>query len=163
MSSPILIYGFGPYKEFTSNVTGEIVSQLAQDKRFLCRIFDVQFDREMFEEQLEKIKPKTILGLGQCRSGELLRIEVRARNFIGEAEARLIEANREEFLPVSWKLPVSETCSQSDNAGDYVCNFSMWVVENWARRNSARFAFLHIPHEMGSQSAIDYIRTLEFA
>lgn len=164
MDKSVFIYGFGPYQEFETNITADIIERLGEEKQYACQVFDVVFDRAMFEAVLDSHRPRTILGLGQSRTGETLRIEQRARNVMRDAEICPIESSCEaEFLHLSWALPKMSFCSESEDAGDYVCNFSMWVVENWARRNKARFAFLHVPRTLASEIALSYIRKLDFA
>jgi len=44
----------------------------------------------------------------------------------------------------------------SNDAGDYVCNFSMYVILDYLRRYrpDARFGFVHIPHYYDRKRAV---------
>ncbi|HZD39149.1 MAG TPA: hypothetical protein VE131_00410, partial [Terriglobales bacterium] len=44
----------------------------------------------------------------------------------------------------------------SKNPGDYVCNYSMYVMLNWLRRRRqpARFGFIHVPHKFDPKKAV---------
>jgi hypothetical protein len=49
----------------------------------------------------------------------------------------------------------------SYNAGDYVCNFSMYVILDYARRHTgeiAQLGFVHIPHRYDPKKATRFVR-----
>src|SRR5215813_6602109 len=76
----VLVYGFGPYKQFKSNITQKIVRKLPRSANLKKIVFPVRFDKRQFVAAIEKHRPDVILGLGQCGSGTHLRIERRAVN-----------------------------------------------------------------------------------
>lgn len=154
------VYGFGAYEEFQQNITADIIKNLCPTLNHSSCIFDVNFDQKMFETALESIKPTHILGLGQSRQGEKLKLESRAINAMakkGDTPIPIEPAAIEYIDTLSWQLPSSEICELSEDAGTYVCNYSMWVVSNWARSNNAHFAFLHIPHTFDLKTATQYV------
>ena len=148
----ILIYGFGPYRQFRSNITGRILRRLARRKELTKIVFPVRFDRRQFTEAVRRYQPDVIIGLGQCSRGRKLRTESRAvnlrRNRKEEAPKKIARAGRAE---IRTNLPISSGSQvrRSRFAGDYVCNYSMYVILDFlARQHSdARYGFLHIPHD----------------
>src|ERR1043165_9997201 len=76
----VFVYGFGPYKQFKSNITQEIVRKIPRSAGLKKIVFPVRFDKNQFIAAIAKHRPDVILGLGQCGSGKYLRIERRAVN-----------------------------------------------------------------------------------
>jgi pyrrolidone-carboxylate peptidase len=146
-----LIYGFGPYRQFHENVTEKILRQLPK-RRYLKKIvFPVRFHKRQFINAIRNSAPDIILGLGQCSEGRLLRIEARAvnkRRAIQKEKARPIVRGGARALVTNLKLNFGRAAERSRNAGDYVCNYSMYVMLDFLKRHrlSIPFAFVHIPH-----------------
>jgi len=150
----VLVYGFGPYKRFKNNITREIVGKLRASRNLMKIVFPVRFDKKQFTAAIKKHRPDVILGLGQCSTGRLLRIERRAvnkrRNHKKE-KPRSILRGGSKWIPTDLKLGKSawdKRAKISYDAGDYVCNFSMYVILDYLRRpgSATRFGFIHIPH-----------------
>jgi pyrrolidone-carboxylate peptidase len=59
---------------------------------------------------------------------------------------------------MKWALPLNEICEYGEDAGTYVCNFSMWVCNEWAAMHSAHSAFLHIPATFDVPMAAEYVK-----
>jgi pyrrolidone-carboxylate peptidase len=160
----IFVYGFGPFEEFTTNISEAVIAELAVDPRLLCHVFAVRFDRQMFEIEFNRHKPQLIIGLGQCRSGDTLRWECLAVNAMRHERhgaATPIETNcGDTFLNVSLTAPQHPFCAPSNDAGSYVCNFSMWVAEQWARANEAKYGFIHIPLTLEVPPVVNAIREI---
>jgi len=148
----ILIYGFGPYRRFRYNVTGKIIRRLPRQRQLAKVIFPVRFHRRQFVDAVRKHDPEVILGLGQCSSGTRLRIERRAltrrSNGKGEKPKPIVRGGPRQ-LRTSLKLGLGSQARFSLNAGDYVCNYSMYVILDYLKRRRApvRFGFVHIPHD----------------
>ena len=130
----ILIYGFGPYKQFQENITQRVLGKLPARSGVRQLVFPVRFDKKQFASAVERFRPDIILGLGQCSNGRLLRIEQRAvnrkRNDRKE-RARPIVLGGPKWLPTTLrleKLALGKQAKISRDAGDYVCNFSMYVI-----------------------------------
>ena len=155
----ILIYGFGPYGDFTDNVTERILSEFPPLAEVATKIFEVRFDRRMFESHFESIQPDIILGLGQHPTSETIREERVAKNVMAErGEAPVtIDASAPETLSMSLRLPTSEVVVETTDAGSYVCNYSMWISESYSRANSGRAAFLHIPPNIDVAAARQFL------
>ena len=85
----ILIYGFGPYKHYTSNVTEAALRDMKLPGNAFKKIFEVRFDRHMFETIFETVQPDVILGLGQHPRARKLRIERRTHKRGRPSQTRL--------------------------------------------------------------------------
>lgn len=140
----VLIYGFGPYMGFADNVTETTIRVLPRSLHAQRKVFDVRFDRGMFERTLERIQPEVVIGMGQHPRARKLRIERMARS------GRSVRA-------VSLGLPRTADTTVTYDAGRYVCNFSMWVVQGWCAKNDARFAFLHVPRRWPPRRLAAYL------
>lgn len=143
----VLVYGFGPYQCYATNVTEQAIRALRPRAGVQRRVFDVRFDRGMFERTLERLRPRLVIGMGQHPRARKLRIERRARP-VGNATAPRF---------VSLDLPRTPGTTRTYDAGDYVCNFSMWVVQGWCAENGARFAFIHVPRTLSPARVVDYL------
>jgi pyroglutamyl-peptidase len=151
----ILVYGFGPYRRFKNNITKEIVRKLPASRNLKKIIFPVRFHKRQFINAVKRRRPDIVLGLGQCSTGRMLRIERRAinkkRNTKNE-KPHAIARGGSKWLPTSLKLeksPWDKQAKMSYDAGDYVCNFSMYVILDYLRRcrPKTRFGFIHVPHD----------------
>src|SRR5215469_5505341 len=76
MKKRILVYGFGPYRMFSDNITARIVARLPRQSGLTKRIFPVRFHRQQFVDALMRCKPDIVLGLGQSTRQ---RIEIESR------------------------------------------------------------------------------------
>ena len=144
----ILIYGFGPYQQYASNVTEVTLRGMRLPRNTFKRVFEVRFDRHMFERAFETIQPDVILGLGQHPRAQKLRIERRTYR-----RGRSIQSR---FATLS--LPHTSETTVAYDAGDYVCNYSMWIGTEWCMRNDARYGFLHVPKDYTTTKLARYLR-----
>lgn len=147
----VLVYGFGPYRNFTENITAQIIESLAPRPGLRKIIFPVRFHRKQFVDALRRPTPLMILGLGQSARPRI-EVETRAINHrrAGKASAsRPITAGGEAWMPATMPLSVTRPSAKSINAGDYVCNFSMYVMleELERQEHQGGFAFVHIPFD----------------
>jgi pyroglutamyl-peptidase len=147
----ILIYGFGPYRQFRDNITAKVIRSLPRDPLLKKRIFPVRFDRFQFVRALERAKPDIVLGLGQS-SRQKIEVETQAgnRRRARAADApKLIAPRSARRLQTTWLPRLGRGAGRSKNAGDYVCNFSMYVMLDHIRRRKLKipYAFIHIPHD----------------
>jgi pyrrolidone-carboxylate peptidase len=148
---PILVYGFGPYRQFKQNITARIVTCLPRRAWLKKIVFPVRFHRRQFVEALDRFKPDVVLGLGQS-SRRKIEVESRAvnRKRVGRrAKLRPIMSRGERFLKTTLEPKLGRQARRSANAGDYVCNFSMYVMLDHILRNRAKipYGFIHIPHD----------------
>jgi pyrrolidone-carboxylate peptidase len=147
-----LVYGFGPYPPYRDNVTETAVRALPRAPGLRTRVFDVRFDRRMFERAFSAARPQVIVGLGQHPRARKLRLERRAR----APGAPRGGPRRARFATLD--LPRTRDTTVAYDAGDYVCNFSMWVALGWARRHGACFAFIHVPRTCPLPVLASYLR-----
>lgn len=154
----ILLYGFGPYRQFRDNVTKHVLRALPARRGLKKTLFPVRFHRTQFVTAVEKHRPDVVLGLGQCGRGRRLRVEARAvngRRARKEDKPKKIDARGEKHLPTSLRLALGPAARSSRSAGDYVCNFSMYVILDLIRKKSlsTRYGFVHIPHDYDPRKA----------
>lgn len=158
----ILVYGFGPYLQFPTNITAQAIQDLAPRKGLRTVVFPVRFNRAQFVRSIKRHEPDVVLGLGQCSSGARFRIERRALNRRcdtgGARPVAINSAGPKQLIP-TLSLRAGHGACTSRNAGAYVCNFSMYVVLDYLRRNhlATRFGFVHIPRGVGRARATSYL------
>ncbi len=154
----ILLYGFGPYRQFSDNVTERILRKIPKRRGLTTVVFPVKFDRSQFVRAVMQHSPEWIVGLGQCSRGRLLRIETRAMNKRRNSKrekARPIVPRGAMKLFTHLRPELGRDARQSRNAGDYVCNFSLYVILETLRRRrlAARCGFIHVPYDYDSKKA----------
>ena len=154
----ILLYGFGPYRQFKDNVTERILRKIPKRRGLTKIVFPVKFDRSQFIKAVTKYKPEWVVGLGQCSRGRRLRIETRAinrRRNSKKEKARPIVRGGAPKLFTDLRLELGRQARRSRNAGDYVCNFSIYVILETLRRRQVkiRYGFIHIPHDYDPEKA----------
>jgi pyroglutamyl-peptidase len=153
----LLIYGFGPYREFPDNITEKILHKFPQRSGLKKIVFPVRFHKGQFINAVKKHKPDVILGLGQCSQGQRLRVEDRATNRRRNSQkegARPIVTGGPPRLGTNLELALNGECS--NNAGEYVCNYSMYVMLHFIKRHRLpiRYGFIHIPCRYDYKRAI---------
>ncbi|HEY7216754.1 MAG TPA: hypothetical protein VH985_00075 [Candidatus Binatia bacterium] len=160
----ILLYGFGPYRQFRSNITEKILKSLPPQPGLKKIVFPVRFCRAQFVQALSKFKPDVILGLGQ--SGRR-RIEVETQAFNrrrarGSEKRKGISRDGPRQIKTTLRLKVGKQASRSASAGDYVCNFSMYVMLDHIDRKDLNipYAFVHIPHDHNEVKARKFVAKL---
>jgi pyroglutamyl-peptidase len=154
----ILLYGFGPYREFRSNITEIIIKALPRVPGIRTAIFPVRFNRRQFIDVLERHKPDHVIGLGQCTRDQI-ELESRATNLKRASNVdsgKPIRKSGADFLPTTLDINLGSQVGYSSSAGDYVCNYSMYVMLEYINRSArdVRFGFLHIPHNVESRKGI---------
>jgi pyroglutamyl-peptidase len=162
----VLVYGFGTYKQFKSNITSKIVRKLPRSANLKKIVFPVRFHKTQFLSAIEKHRPDVILGLGQCSSGKQLRVERRAvnrRRNNKDEKGRVIRRGGPKSLKATLqinKAAFDGAAKMSSDAGDYVCNFSMYIGLDYLHRNypEVRCGFIHIPHDYPFSRAFRLIR-----
>jgi len=155
----LLIYGFGPYRHFQANVTEKIVRRLPRRAGRKKIVFPVKFHKAQFVNAIKQHRPDLILGLGQCAHGERLRIEAQAvnrRRNSPDDRARPILADGPPSLKTNLRLVLGRQGRSSNKAGEYVCNYSMYIILDFINRRGLpiRFGFVHVPHRYDYRKAI---------
>ncbi len=159
----VLVYGFGPYRDFQKNVTKEILRELPKQRQLKKAVFAVKFHRRQFIDTIRTFRPDVILGLGQCSTGRLLRIEARAvnrRRADSREKTKPIIQGGARVLLTTLELNFGRAAKESRNAGDYVCNYSMYVILDFLKRRRipVPFGFIHIPHRYDKSRALRLLR-----
>lgn len=155
----VLIYGFGPYRHYRQNVTEKIVRKLPRRRWLKKLIFPVRFQRSQFLRVIEEHQPDVILGLGQCSTGRRLRVETRAvnkrREYKGDKPKPIVSAGARKLL-TNLEMKLGRQARSSVDAGEYVCNYSMYIVLHLLKRRRlpARFGFIHVPHDYQPSKAV---------
>ncbi len=155
----LLIYGFGPYDKFQQNVTENILVRLPKRRTLRKVVFSVRFHKNQFLNAIKNYKPDVILGLGQCSRGRLLRIETRAANKMWKDKresTKPILAGGAGRLFTNLKLKAGREARSSNDAGSFVCNYSMYVMLDYLKRRrlNVPFGFIHIPHRYDPRKAV---------
>jgi pyroglutamyl-peptidase len=158
----VLIYGFGPYKQFRDNITAKIIRSLPKHSELSTIVFPVRYRRRQFIEALERHDPDCILGLGQS-SRPRIEIESRAINWRRNSDKgprRAIFKNKPTCLLTTLDLKAGRHAAKSENAGDYVCNYSMYVLLDYiaSKKLDIPFGFIHIPHDCERRKAERFVR-----
>ena len=153
----ILLYGFGPYREFRDNITARIIRSLPSQAGLKKLVFPVRFQRRQFIDALNRHSPDIILGLGQS-SRKQIEVETRAinrRRARTPGPWRPILKDKPKSLPTSLPIHAGRWAGISINAGDYVCNYSMFVLLEEIDRLElrTRFGFVHIPYNFDHRKA----------
>ena len=162
MSKRILVYGFGPYGAFRDNITAGILQGLPRHAGLTKHVFPVRFNRRQFVEALRHAKPDIVLGLGQS-SRRQIEIESRGVNHRRDyrsAKRRAIFATEPKQLATTFKIKAGRWARVSRNAGDYVCNYSIYILLREIKQHklAVRLGFIHIPHDYDRTKARALIR-----
>lgn len=64
-----------------------------------------------------------------------------------------ISKNKEKTMKLRGKIPMFKEIKVSKDAGNYVCNYSMWVVQNYIIENNLNidFYFIHLPLKLNKK------------
>lgn len=152
----LLIYGFGPYRQFKKNITEKIVRSLPPRRGIKKIVFPVRFSKSQFLNALRRFRPDVVLGIGQCSQGRHLRIERRAVNKRRSGKkGKTVVSGGPRWLSTTLKLGRGGQARFSNDAGDYVCNYSMYVILDYLERKrlATRFGFVHVPHNYSAPKA----------
>ncbi len=158
----ILLYGFGPYDNHETNISGELVNGMRLPGNVHRKVFDVCFDRTMFIEAIDRHDPEIIIGLGQSARSRKIRIERKAVNLMGErgARKRPITGHGPDHLFMSLEIPRDDRSRLSYDAGTYVCNFSMYVMTQHCRDSGKLCGFVHLPKRLSLRQAGTFVSRL---
>jgi pyroglutamyl-peptidase len=160
----ILLYGFGPYRQFSDNITATIAKTLPRQPGLKKVVFPVRFHRRQFVNAIERFQPDIIIGLGQSlrRRIEVESQAANCRRASAAGTVKSISSCGPPRLKTTLELKLGRQAGKSMNAGDYVCNFSMYVMLDHIRRKGLNiaFGFLHIPHEYDEKKALRLVQKI---
>ncbi len=155
----VLIYGFGPYRQFNDNITEKIVRAFPKQRGLKKIVFPVRFHKGQFIAAVKDSRPDVVLGLGQCSRGALLRQERRAvnrrRNSRDDKPICIVAAGSSKLF-TNLELNLARHAKFSQDAGNYVCNFSMYVMLDYIKRRELpiRYGFVHVPRHYNAKRAL---------
>ncbi|MGH7873455.1 MAG: hypothetical protein ACREQO_14700 [Candidatus Binatia bacterium] len=160
----ILLYGFGPYRQFRNNITMRIIKALPRQAGLKKVIFPVRFHRGQFVGALKQFNPDTILGLGQSvrRRIDVESQAINRRRARRTNKPKPISLNGAQRLKTTLPLKMGNQAGRSASAGDYVCNFSMYVMLDQIRRGGLNipYGFVHIPHDYDEKKATGLVEKM---
>lgn len=160
----ILIYGFRPFKKYKKNISEEVVKNLVNKRKFIKVILPIVYKKKYILNKIKKYQLDVIIGFGQS-AGKLIRIEKRAKN-IFEMERpkgkRVIDSTGPKLYSTNLKLKKIPGARISYNADDYLCNFTMYVILDFIKKENlkTRSAFIHIPKNYNLKKATRVIQEL---
>ena len=154
-----LVYGFGPFANYTHNITADIVLEVNRQKLAATFVFETRFSKQMFDLALQRHQPQLVIGLGQDSRARKIRIERRAHNWRKSpgGTGRPITKGGKKYLYVPLKVKTRPGTTITYDAGDYVCNYSMYLMCEYCRTTNNKFAFLHLPLSVNIARAVSLI------
>ena len=162
MYKHVLVYGFGPYAKYPHNITVDVIRQIRRLKLADTVTFETRFSRKMFETVLQKYQPKLVIGLGQDSRAKKIRIERRAINWRKSptGSGRPISRHGEKYRYVPLKIKSKAAMTITYDAGDSVCNYSMYLMCEYCQNTGRKFAFLHLPLNVNVAGAATLIEEI---
>ena len=168
----ILVAGFGPFPGAPVNPTSRLVRALARRPRpaserveVICHVFSTRYravDRAL-PKLIKQHRPDAMLMFGLATRSRAIRIEMQARNRISHHPDAggftpgpcAIETGAPRVLPVRADPEALLSAAQSAalparlsrDAGDYLCNYTLWrVLRSGEQASGPAFAaFVHVP------------------
>jgi len=162
----VLLYGFKPYKKWKENITEKIIRKIRNRKNLKKIIFDVEFNKKNFIDEIKKYNPDVIIGLGQHPRSKKIRIERKAVNLKTHNKKEVpkkISKKGPKYLFVNLKLKKDKNSWISYDAGKYVCNYSMYMISDFFKSKNIKFAFIHLPKDIGLDPAVKNIEKILLA
>ncbi len=155
-----LLYGFKPWGKLDKNISQEILKRIKSNKNLKKVIFKVNFNKKKLINPIIKFKPDIILGLGMSGKGNKIRIEKKALNILNKYDnkpKKKISKSGKEFF-VNLRIKKDNNSRISYYAGDYVCNYSMYVILDYIKNKNIKYGFIHIPKTYNLSKAINFIK-----
>jgi hypothetical protein len=152
----LLIYGFGPIASFKKTLRRRFSGGCLGDAASKRSSSRLDFTRVSFST------PSTRTALTYSGPGMLLRPTLADRGPGGEPRRNINEKTRPILaggppsLKTSIRLALGRQGKSSNKAGEYVCNYSMYIVLDFIKRHRLpiRFGFIHIPHRYDYRKAM---------
>lgn len=158
----VLIYGFGAYKRYKNNISKDIIKNLKSRKGLHTCILPTVFTPRFIKNYIDKFKPDIVIGLGQSARAECIYIEKKAKNKMEprKGDTSKIEDNGPSSILSSLVIPRLKGVRKSENAGTYLCNYTMYIVGRIAIAKGFKFTFIHIPRGYNLQQGTESIETI---
>lgn len=179
-AKPVLITAFKPWKGRPTNITQDIVTELEDDLRSMSvdtTILDVSYEAvDEFTRNLDVTTYSNIISLGIMRQNRPpIRFETRARKLSVKPDDfglhPVFNNSAADIYPVSDALlGIKQNLRLypydmgiSDNAGGYVCEYTLFrMLEKTAHSNTGA-AFIHFSNEDKAEKKallLDYLNVL---
>lgn len=158
MKHKVLVYAFSSFGGAASNISEQILKRLTviADKLLLkVRFVELPY-RDIAANDYDMI-----VGMGQYPRGKRIRIERFAHNLWGSKAKGYtqIEKGGLEKIELDLKLSPIQGALPSDDAGRFVCNFSMYTLMR-LKKKTTKLAFLHIPKQVEVDWATEVVGKL---
>lgn len=142
----VLIYGFGAYKQYKNNISKDIIHNLKTRQGLYTCILPTEFSSKHIKNHLDKHKPDIIIGLGQSARAECIFIEKKAKNKMQPDNDHTTKIEDDGPATIESNLTIARKAGvrKSENAGTYLCNYSMYVVGRISEKKGLKFTFIHI-------------------
>ncbi|MBU1118471.1 hypothetical protein KKH43_01155 [Patescibacteria group bacterium] len=159
----IFLYGFKPYRKHTTNITEEIVHAFSRESHIDTHVFDVTFKKNNFLDAYIKYTPDVIVGLGQFSRGNTVRVERKAYNIFRinpqDRPTKIVKEGA-SFIFSTLQMTVPESGRRSYYAGEYVCNYSMYIFLDYLKKEPVQYGFMHIPQSINTRKAVSTVRAI---
>ena len=159
----VLLTGFEPFGNATSNPSGEIVKQISGDN-IIAAILPVAYTQsaEQLLSLIEQHAPDVVICLGQAEGRTAITPERVAINLddarladnegVSRNDVKILEDGPDAYFST---LPVNELVAAinaegipaavSLSAGAFLCNHVFYVAQNKFAGSSIRSGFVHVP------------------
>ena len=157
----ILLYAFKPFGKNNHNTSEDVLNYIPTSKLIKKVILQTHFEKITFLDLINRYHPDIILGVGQYPKGNKIRIETRAVNQFGSLKTKKfqsIDSKGPDCLFTTLNIKPDVDCIISDDAGVFVCNFSMYVLLKECLGKKIRFGFIHIPKRFDQEKAVKFIQ-----
>src|SRR6266511_194177 len=115
-------------------------------------------------QTLKRNRPDAVLGLGQS-SRQRIEVESSATNrkrVRASHRPKRISTNGPTHRRTTLEIKTGRQAGKSTDAGDYVCNYSMYVMLDHIAHEHLKilFAFVHIPHDYDWRKASRFVQRI---
>jgi pyroglutamyl-peptidase len=152
----VLLTGFGPFKDFDTNPSGEVVRAFDMEGVvFRKEILDVNKEAILgrYPVLLDEFQPEVIINVGLNAASGTLNLETFALNSLKDDQAAFstLEGPWGYRTSLDTQALADRLCDagipavRSDHAGNYYCNFIYYLSLEWGFRNGGQALFLHMP------------------
>ncbi len=158
------VYGFEPFLNYSENITQKVLHHLPDYQNVHTSVLPVVFEPEIFTQPVQQHRPDVVLGMGQYPRGGMVRLERRAVNLRrdkskNEVSRPITEGGPDRLTP-SWSIQPNHMSRRTYNAGQYVCNYSMYQLSLLAESQNFDYAFIHIPKDLSLGLALWFVKQL---
>lgn len=149
-STRTLVTGFGPFGSFAANPSSQLAAECCRP----FQILEVSYAAvDQFLNELSAESFNLLVMLGVAGQSQRMRFELTARNWVGTTpDMRGITLGPGPIDPAApsqlsiatpLTIPQSEHWEQSVDAGEYICNYIYFRVQQ--RFPEKRLYFIHVP------------------